>query len=191
MNNGDKHIPSGISVPQSFIDGPVDMGLIKEFVSVAEDLRYKGLWVQEKIIGEISSLEPINLLSYISSLTSTADLGVAVIIGSTRNPILLAKELASLDQMSGGRLILGYALGGNPRNYSLMDGPDSKRVRHFIESFNVIKSLWTEDSPNIEGDFWNFDGLPMYPKPLQKPHPPIWFGGRHPDALKRAVKYGD
>ena len=50
MNNGDKHIPSGISVPQSFIDGPVDMGLIKEFVSVAEDLRYKGLWVQEKII---------------------------------------------------------------------------------------------------------------------------------------------
>ena len=191
MNNGDKHIPSGISVPQSFIDEPVDMGLIKEFVSVAEDLRYKGLWVQEKIIGEISSLEPINLLSYISSLTSTADLGVAVIIGSTRNPILLAKELASLDQMSGGRLILGYALGGNPRNYSLMDGPDSKRVRHFIESLNVIKSLWTEESPNIEGDFWNFDGLPIYPKPLQKPHPPIWFGGRHPDALKRAVKYGD
>ena len=191
MYIGDNYIPSGISVPQSFIDGPVDMGLIKEFVSTAEDLGYKGLWVQEKIIGEISSLEPINLLSYISSLTSTVDLGVAVIIGSTRNPILLAKELASLDQMSNGRLILGYALGGNPRNYSLMDGPNSKRVRHFIESLKVIKSLWTEDSPKVEGDFWNFDGLPIYPKPLQKPHPPIWFGGRHSDALKRAAKYGD
>ena len=190
MSFNDPNIPTGISVPQSFIDGPVDMGLIKEFVSAAEDLGYNGLWVQEKIIGKISSLEPINLLSYISSITSTVDLGVAVIIGSTRNPVLLAKELASLDQMSNGRLILGYALGGNPRNYPLMDGPDSKRVRHFIESLNVIKALWVEESPRVNGDFWNFDGLPMYPKPLQKPHPPIWFGGRHSDALKRAARHG-
>ena len=191
MGLKDQLIPSGISVPQSFIDGPVDMGLIKEFVIAAEDLEYQGLWVQEKIIGEISSLEPINLLSYISGLTSVAELGVAVLIGSTRNPILLAKELATLDQMSNGRLILGYALGGNPKNYRLMDGPDSKRVRHFIESLHVIKALWTEDSPNIQGDFWTFDDLSMYPKPVQKPHPPIWFGGRHPAALKRSARYAD
>ena len=81
MGLKDQLIPSGISVPQSFIDGPVDMGLIKEFVIAAEDLEYQGLWVQEKIIGGISSLEPINLLSYISGLTSVAELGVAVLIG--------------------------------------------------------------------------------------------------------------
>ena len=190
MDNG-MNVPCGIAIPQIFIDEPVDIHLVESFSAKAEDLGYHSLWVQEKIIGSINTLEPVNLLTYVAAFTNDIKLGTSVLIGTTRNPILLAKELATLDHLSAGRLILGYALGGSPRNYPMLGGPSTQRVRHFIESLNVIKELWGSDSPSHKGVYWDFENLPFNPKPVQKPRPPIWFGGRHPDALRRAVRYGD
>ena len=185
---GSVPLPCGIAVPQVFVDEPVDMGLVREFSKRAEALGYHSLWAQEQIIGSTAVLEPISLLCHVAAVTNTIGLGTAVVIASTRNPIHLAKQLATLDQMSGGRLIAGLALGGRRPQYALLDGPSERRVRHFTESVEVIRALWTEANPSYDGHFWKLDGESIAPRPLQQPCPPIWMGGRHPDSLRRAAR---
>ena len=180
--------PCGISIPQVFPKGHIDVQLLRNYAAQAEKLGYHSLWVQEQIIGSSASLEPISLLNYIAAITDTISLGTAVIIITTRNPVLLAKELSTLDQISNGRLIVGLALGGKPEQYALLGASRNLRVRHFQNSLRIIKSLWAENIPHLEDLSQQFNGIAMEPKPLQNPHPPIWFGGRHPNALKRSVK---
>ncbi len=184
-------LPCGIAAPQIFPDGCVDTALIRSYAARAEELGYHSLWVQEQIVGASVSLEPVALLSYLAGVTDTIGLGAAVLILTTRNPVHLAKQVASLDRMSGGRLILGAALGGQPGLYDLLDGPPDRRVRHFTEALDVMRALWTQDRVDFEGGFWKLEGASMAPKPARKPHPPIWFGGRHPDALRRAARLAD
>lgn len=184
-------VPCAVAIPQVFGEGPVDMGLVRAFVERAERLGFHSLWVQEQVLGRVPFLEPVGLLSYVAGITRTIRLGTAVLIVTTRNPVLLAKELSSLDQMSGGRLIIGLALGGRPKTYALFGGPSERRARHFVESVEVMRALWTQPRVSYSGRFWNLDGESMEPKPVQKPHPPVWLGGRHPDGLRRAVRYAD
>ena len=191
MTNAELKISFGISVPQIFTEDQINLSLIRNFATRAEALGYESLWVQEKIIGDVDSLEPINLLSYVSAITKDIDLGIAVIIATTRNPFMLAKELGTLDHLSGGRLILGYALGGRPDTYSLLGAPGEKRVRHFNECLSVLEKLWTQEKASFQGEFWDFKNVSMLPLPVQRPRPPIWFGGRHEAALKRSVRRGD
>ena len=191
MTNAELKISFGISVPQIFTEDQINLSLIRNFATRAEALGYESLWVQEKIIGDADSLEPINLLSYVSAITKDIDLGIAVIIATTRNPFMLAKELGTLDHLSSGRLILGYALGGRPDTYSLLGAPGEKRVRHFNECLSVLEKLWTQEKASFQGEFWDFKNVSMLPLPVQRPRPPIWFGGRHEAALKRSVRRGD
>ena len=184
-------IQYGVAVPQMFHEGPVDMGLVRTFADRAEELGYHSLWVQEQIIGATPALEPLTLLSYVAGVTQRIRLGVAVIVLTTRNPVLLAKELGGIDQISDGRLIVGVALGGRPRQYPLLGGPTGRRVRHFEESLVVLKALWEQPRASFDGDFWKLDGEAMEPRPVQKPHPPIWFGGRHDAGLRRAARLAD
>lgn len=188
---GQRNIPCGIAIPQVFPDGRVDMELVRGYTMRAEVLGYHSLWVQEQLIGGPASLEPVSLLCYVSAITRSIRLGTAVVIATTRNPVLLAKELSSLDVMSNGRLIIGIALGGRPAHYPLLGAPAELRVRHFVESLQVMKALWEQPRATFIGHFWTLRGEAMEPKPLQKPHPPIWFGGRHRDALRRAARYAD
>ena len=184
-------VPCGIAIPQVFPDGRVDMEMVREYARSAERLGYHSLWVQEQIIGDTPSLEPVTLLCYAAACTQSIRLGTAVIITTTRNPVLLAKEFATLDHLCNGRLIIGLALGGRRRQYPLLGAPSERRVRHFVESLQVMKALWTQPRASYQGHFWKLNGEAMEPKPLQKPHPRLWFGGRHPDSLRRAVRYGD
>ena len=184
-------IQYGVAVPQMFHDGPVDMGLVRSYAARAEELGYHSLWVQEQIIGATPALEPLTLLSYVAGVTRKIRLGAAVIVLTTRNPVVLAKELGSIDQMSEGQLIVGVALGGRPRQYPLLGGPAGRRVRHFEESLAVLKALWEQPRASFDGAFWKLDGEAMEPRPVQKPHPPIWFGGRHDAGLRRAARLAD
>jgi probable F420-dependent oxidoreductase len=186
-----RQVPCGIAIPQVFHDGPVDMELVRAYVSKAEDLGYHSLWVQELLLGRTPSLEPVALLCYVAAVTRAIRLGTAVVVTTLRNPVHLAKELGTLDRMSDGRLIVGMALGGRPRQYPLFGAPSERRVRHFLEGLEVMKALWTQGRASHKGHFWELDGEAMEPKPVQKPHPPIWFGGRHPDGLRRAVRHAD
>lgn len=188
--------PCGIEIPEVFIDRPVDMQLIRNFLAKAETLGYDSLWVQEKIVGDFPMLEPVNLLTYSAALTSRLRLGTSVLLTVLRNPVQLAKSLATLDQMSHGRLTVGIGIGGGigrrlPLNEAIFGYSSERRVRRFTEGLQVMKALWTKPAASVQGVFWHFENVPMEPKPLQKPHPPIWFGGHREPALRRAVKHGD
>jgi probable F420-dependent oxidoreductase len=188
-----EHLPCGIELPQVFFEGPVDMQHIRTFAVRAETLGYDGLWLQERIIGDFIMLEPVTLLSYVAAITSTLRLGTSVILLPLRNPIQLAKAYSTLDCMSGGRAIMGVGLGGGHlgSHENIFGYSREHRVTRFTEAVQVLKLLWTEPKSSFHGTFWNFDDVSMEPKPIQKPHLPLWFGGHHENALKRAVKYGN
>ena len=181
----------GISVPQVFFDGPIDMLLVQRWAKRAEALGYESLWTQEQITGTVPILEPVALLSYLAAVTERARLGTSVIVAPLRNPVQLAKSLGSLDHLSAGRLIVGLGLGGNPNDMLPLGITPGKRVRRFTEIIDVMKALWTQPEARFQGEFWQLDGIKMEPKPVQKPHPPIWLGARHANALKRAVRRAD
>ena len=188
---GAGRVPVGIAMPQFFQEGPTDMVLLRRWVARAEELDFESLWTQEDITGDDPSLEPLTQLSYVAALTTRARLGVSVMVAPLRNPVQLAKALGSLDQMSHGRLTVGVGIGGRQNMYPAFGLTTDRRARRFVELLDVMKALWTEPQATYEGQFWQLDGVPMEPKPVQKPYPPLWFGGRHPDALRRAVRHGD
>src|SRR5262245_65986447 len=107
----DHHTPCGIEIPQVFFDGPVDMEHIRTFVTKAETLGYDGLWLQERIIGDFTMLEPVTLLSYVAAITTKLKLGTSVILLPLRNPVPLAKAYATLHVMRGARAVRGSGLG--------------------------------------------------------------------------------
>ena len=182
--------PCGIAIPQVFSDTPVDIKLIQNFVQKAETLGYDSLWVQESIVGRVPVLEPISLLTYAAALTSHLRLGTSVMLTVLRNPVQLAKILSSLDQLSQGRLTVGIGIGGHVPE-SIFGLPSGQRVRRFVEGIQVMKALWTQPAAQVSGTFWQFENVAMEPKPVQKPHPPIWFGARQTPALRRAVHHGN
>ena len=180
-----------IAIPQTF-DGPIDPGLIRSYLARAEELTcFDSAWDQEQIIGGMSSLEPVDLLTYAAACTSRLRLGCAVLLTSLRSPVHLAKSLSTLDNLSQGRLIVGVGLGASKGIYPAFGFQAESRAARFAEGIHLMKALWTEPSVTFDGRFWQLKNAAMEPKPVQKPHPPVWFGGGHPNALRRAVQLGD
>ena len=187
------HLPCGIELPQVFFDGPVDMDHVRKFAARAETLAYDSLWLQERILGDITMLEPVTLLSYVAAITAKLKLGTSVILLPLRNPLQLAKAYSTLDVMSNGRAIMGVGLGGGHlgSHEDLFGYTREGRVTRFTEAVQIMKLLWTEPKANFQGRYWNFKDVSMEPKPMQQPRLPIIFGGHHENALRRAVKYAD
>ena len=187
-------IKFSMAVPQNFVDGKADMALVRRSLEKGEELGYEGAWVQDQVTGEASLLESVSLLCYSAALTTNMKLGVSVIVFPTRNAVQLAKSIGSLDHMSNGRVILGIGLGPPSQSstfYQSFGIEYRQRLRRFNEGLKVMKALWTEPAANFDGEFYTLQATAMEPKPIQKPHPPVWFGGQHPDALRRAVRHGD
>jgi probable F420-dependent oxidoreductase len=164
---------------------------LRDFLTRSEALGYDSVWVQEQILGDAPMFEPITLLTFAAALTSRVRLGTSVILPVTRHPVHLAKALATIDQLSGGRLTLGVGLGGPHVPEPPFNIDKERRARRFVEVLKVMKALWTQPRASFAGEFWKFENVAMEPKPLQKPHPPIWFGARDEVALRRAVRHGD
>ena len=179
----------GIAIPQAFGNEPVDVTLIEDFLKQADALGYHSLWVQEVI--DAGLLEPLSLLTYAAALTRRVRLGSAILLTTLRSPLQLAKTLSSLDHLSRGRLIVGAGLGSNTEVYPGYGVSPDKRLRRFLEGIDLMKALWTETSVSRENEYWKLVDESVEPKPVQKPHPPLWFGGSHPNALRRAAKLGD
>lgn len=135
--------------------------------------------------------DPFVSLSGMAAVTSSIKLGTAICLVVERDPILLAKTTASLDLMSGGRLLLGVGAGWN-REEMMNHGTDPKtRMALLEERVNAIKEIWTKDEAEFHGKFVEFDPIYSWPKPAQKPHPPLIVGGGGPTVLDRAVRFGD
>jgi probable F420-dependent oxidoreductase len=181
----------GVAIPQTFAQGGVDTTRIREFLRRAEALGVDSAWVVEQMFGATATLEPVQLLTYASAVTERLRLGTAVLLTALRSPVHLAKSLATLDQLSHGRLIVGVGLGGNTRVYPAFGLSAERRAARFAEGLRLMKRLWTEPRVTMTGEFFRLEQTSLEPKPVQQPHPPLWFGGHHPHALRRAVDLGD
>lgn len=181
----------GIATPHMFLDGNVDMDLVRRYVRRAEELGYASLWTQERLTGSPTVIDPLSFLSYIAGQTTKARLGVSVVVLPRHNPIHLAKQTASIDAMSGGRLILGVGLGASQDDLLQYGISPERRVRRFLEHVEIVKALWTQDNVTYRGDFYQLNGTNIAPKPAHKPHPPIWAGANAEPAIRRSLTYAD
>jgi alkanesulfonate monooxygenase SsuD/methylene tetrahydromethanopterin reductase-like flavin-dependent oxidoreductase (luciferase family) len=180
-----------ISLPQLDVDG-FDAPGFKSYVARAEELGFEGGWVMEQAIGPTPFIAPLELLAYAAACTERLRLGVAVLVTSLHAPLQLAAAITAVDRLSHGRLEVGVAPGGGFRKFEAFGVERATFVSRFTEGLDLMKAAWS-DEPRVrfDGRFWQVDDLPIQPKPVQRPHPPIWFGGNAPAALARAVRLGD
>jgi probable F420-dependent oxidoreductase len=182
-------IPLGMSLPHRSPDA-VDMTAVRQVAQRADALGFSDLWVTENTLDHVFSFDPMVVLTYAAAVTTKIRLGVAVLVLPVNNPIRVAHQVATLDYVSNGRAILGVGL-GRPDHYSHFQVPREHRVRRFREGVELIKALWTEPKVVYRGGIFQLDGGSIVLKPVQKPHPPIWLGGDHPDAVRRAATVAD
>jgi probable F420-dependent oxidoreductase len=136
--------------------------------------------------------EQITTLAYLAGITDQIKLVTSVMIIPYRNPILTAKMLSTLDMLSKGRLILGAGVGWMEEEFELLDTePFAERGAVTNEYLRAFIELWTSDNPTFEGKYVNFSDITFLPKPIQKPHPPIWIGGQSKPAIRRAAQIGN
>ena len=174
----------------------------------AEELGYHSLWVSDHIITprkidspypggryrvqpEWPFLEPVSTLLFAAAVTKRVRLGTSVLVITQRQPVILAKQLATLDFLSNGRLIFGAGAGWMKEEFQALNVPIANHGPRMAEYLEVIRRCWTEDDPSFDGRYYKLGDVGFYPKPVQKPHPPIWVGGFADGALRRVARYGD
>lgn len=167
----------------------------------AEKNGYSDVWTTDHIImarsyaypyGRI--LESLTVLSHISAKTSDIKIGTSILSLPLRNPIITAKQVVTLDHLSGGRLILGVGLGKGEDDipeFRFLNADYHRRGEYATEAIKIMKALWTMENPSFKGKYFSFEDCVFEPKPLQKPHPPIWWAGASDKALRRVVESGD
>ena len=169
---------------------------VTRFARRAEELGFDGVWTMDSVIGGATghnpTLDGLHLLSYAAAVTETIRLGIAVIILPLRNPLLLARELASIDRLSDGRLTVGVGLGiGDEDRAARLGFPAGRPVRRLVENVDVLRRAWTRSLAGYDGELYDLGDTAVEPLPVQEPHPPIWIGARAEPALRRAVRIGD
>ena len=188
----------GVTIPNNW--GIEDVQQVLAFGPLAEELGFDSVWVMDHLfnngyIGERLNdkpyYHPLAILSHLSATTQRVLLGTSVLVLPYHNPVELAKYAASLDQMSGGRVTLGVGVGAMTEEFEALGIPMRQRGSLTNECIAMMKELWTETDASYHSRRWNFDEVKFSPKPLQKPHIPLWIGGSSPGALKRAATLGD
>jgi probable F420-dependent oxidoreductase len=177
------------------LDGD-DPRAVAAYAVRAEALGFAGLWTLDSALGgptgHMPLLDGMHLLSHVAAVTSELRLGVAVVVMSRRNPALLAREAATIDRLSGGRLTLGVGLGATETERVTQLGfAVDRRVRRLVEGVGVMRELWAREEASFDGEIYAFSGARVEPKPVQRPGVPIWFGAGREPALRRAARIGD
>jgi probable F420-dependent oxidoreductase len=199
----------GVHVPTTVAPGVTRDALVT-FAREAEARGFDSLWVSDHIViptttdadypgggrrfpipPEMPYLEPVATLGALAMATTRARIGCSVFILGHRHPVAMAKMLATLDVLSGGRLIVGVGVGWWRQELEMLGVDFARRGRQADEALGVFKALWTEREPRFAGEFYRVADVGFEPKPLQKPHPPIWVGGNSTAALRRVVAFGD
>lgn len=165
----------------------------------AEDAGFESVWTGEHVVlpdpqvppspvpPGLPFLDPAVALTVISQHTTRLLLGTGIIILPQRNPLVLAKELASVDVVSGGRLLFGVGIGYLEAEFRALGIPFEDKGARTMDYLRAMQAIWVQDKPSYEGRFTAFSGIDAQPRPVQKPHPPIVFGGHTPAAFRRAT----
>lgn len=169
--------------------------------TLAEELGYDSLWTAEHIVlpdlppgetprpGTTPFLDSIAALGFLAAHTRTMKLATGVLLLPQHDPLLLAKQLASVDVLSGGRLIVGIGVGSVELEAQMMSAPMNERGSRANDYLNAMIALWTMPHPEYAGRHVSFEGINAYPRPVQQPYPPLVVGGRAEGALRRTVRY--
>lgn len=209
-----KKIQFGVRVPNS---GP--LAEIKNIVKAAreaERMGFDSIWVHDHVVWssemhrhhissgateavredqEANFFESLTTLAYLGAETKKITLGVACLVMPCRNPIYAAKQTASLDWLCNGRLIVGVGLGSKATResseFEVFGVPSEKRGDRTDEYIEAMKAIWVQPLASYQGKYISFQNAEVFPKPMQKPHPPVWVGGWMDLAAKRAGKYGE
>jgi len=159
------------------------------FVDALESHGFDSLWLSERLTGPAP--DPLVALAVAAGRTRTLKLGTSVLVVPGRNPVVLAKELASLDQLSGGRLLPAVGIGAPvPAEHRAFGVDRRQRARLFDEAMGLIRRLWTEDDVHHDGEHFHVDGVTLRPRPRQDPID-VWLGGGSPSELRRTGRFGD
>ena len=193
----------GVVFPQTEIGK--DPSAIRDFAQAAEELGYHHLLAYDHVVGANPASrpgwrppytykdtfhEPFVLFGYLAGLTKRIELVTGVIILPQRQTVLVAKQAAALDVLSGGRLRLGIGIGWNPVEYEALGENFKNRGRRSEEQVDVMRKLWTQELVTFEGEWHKITDAGLNPLPIQRPIP-IWFGGGHDQTLRRVARLGD
>ena len=191
LDNEDLKIRIGIGMGAwPFPD--ISTGAILDMIERWEELDIDSLWLSDHITSVDNILEPVVFMSFVASRMRNMLLGTSVLVLPVRNPVVLAKQLATLDLLSGGRLLpavgLGPAISGD---FAATGVPKEQRGRRTDESIRLMRRLWTEDNVTFQGEFYSMSNVTLTPKPHRPEGPPLWIGGRSDAALRRVGRVGD
>lgn len=196
MTSDSKTVHFGLAI-RNFV-GPgqtPDVDEILGYAERAEALGFESIWAWDHVLLGVKPAFPIldslSILTAIAMRTSRIKLGTGVLVLPLRNPVLLAKVLASLDQISKGRLILGAAAGWYAREFSAVGVPFKQRGRIFERNLEILLRLWQEEAVSTQVDELNLRDAVLLPKPHQKPRPPVLIGGYIETVLRRVARMGD
>ena len=176
---------------------------VARVAQAAEAAGFESLWAGEHVVlpepqvppsllpPTFPMLDPTVAFAFVAGQTRTIRLGTGIIILPQRNPLVLAKELASLDVLSHGRLIFGVGIGALKPEFDALGIPFEDKGPRTIEYLQAMRAIWSQPQPAYHGKFVSFSGVQALPRPVQKPHPPIVFGGMTPFAFRRAVSHGN
>lgn len=176
----------------------------------AEELGFESIWYAEHPVLPVHSqspfpsspdgvipetyahfTDPYIALARASAVTTSIKLGTGITLLPERNPLVLAKQISALDLYSGGRFLFGIGTGWNREETTIMGGDFQHRATQTREAVFALKELWTKDEAEFHGRYYDFPLVKCYPKPAQKPHPPVLLGGMAKNVLKRVVSWGD
>lgn len=186
----------GITIP---ILRNVETHTIIEMAKKAEQLGFDSIWASDHILVPNqyadrfaeNRYDPFVLLAWVAVHTGKIKIGTSVIVLPYRNPIVVAQAAVTLDVLSNGRLIFGVGSGWLKEEFDMLGASFHERGKRTDEYIRICKELWEKDEPEFEGAFYSFSDIKFYPKPHQKPRPPIWIGGNSRIAIRRAVELGE
>jgi probable F420-dependent oxidoreductase len=162
---------------------------VVNFAKKCEAMGCQSMWTIDRIAYD--NLEPLTVLAAAAGVTQKIRLGTSVLLGNLRHASHVAKIVSTLDFISNGRVTLGLGFGSRESDYKAVEVPFEHRGSRAVEQVQLMKRLWSEDSVTFKGKFYNVENLSVGPKPIQKPHPPIWTGGSAEVALRRAGTWAD
>jgi probable F420-dependent oxidoreductase len=177
-----------------------DVHAIVRLAIRAEELGFDSVWASDHIfnvsyvferIGDKPYYDPLTILSYVAAVTTRIRLGTSVLVLPYHHPMRLAKAAATLDVLSGGRLILGVGVGVIEQEFNALGSAYADRGAITDEAIAIMQALWTQEVPSHDGRLYRFSGMPFAPKPVQKPHIPIVIGGVSLAAIRRAARVGN
>jgi probable F420-dependent oxidoreductase len=198
----------GLFVPLG--SGTATPELVRAVGREVEDRGFESIWVPEHVVlfddyrssypyspdgrfpggADSGLLEPLTALTYLAAVTDRVRLGTGICLVAQRNPVYTAKAVTDLDALSGGRVEFGVGVGWLREEFEAVGMPFDKRGARTDEHMAVMKSLWCDEVSEFHGEHYDLNACPMYPKPVQRPHPPIHVGGESDAALRRVARLG-